>query len=174
MAQITYTDKVSLNVDPSVANINKVTDSDMNEIKNVVNGNDTLMGDLTTLTTTSKASIVGAINEVNGMFNYSTTEKPVGTWSDGSTIYRQVLSGTTPAGTSSALVSNVDKLIGQHIVVKRNGVNQYHPLSPAMDGYDANHAFPLFLESSSIKLYISNTNYQNQSYYGWIEYTKTS
>ena len=49
MAQITYADKVALNVNAGVADINKVNDTDMNEIKTVVNntvssigtGNDT-------------------------------------------------------------------------------------------------------------------------------------
>lgn len=36
---ITYTDKVALNENPNVADINKVTDDDMNEIKSVVNNN---------------------------------------------------------------------------------------------------------------------------------------
>lgn len=35
--KITYTDKVALNPQPSVADENKCTDSDLNEIKNVVN-----------------------------------------------------------------------------------------------------------------------------------------
>lgn len=39
--KITYTDKTSLNTDPSIPVTNKVTDDDMNEIKNVVNSNDT-------------------------------------------------------------------------------------------------------------------------------------
>ena len=39
MAQITYDDKVALNTNPNVAEINKVTDSNMNEIKNTVNTN---------------------------------------------------------------------------------------------------------------------------------------
>ena len=36
--KITYSNKVSLNPQPSVANENKVSDADMNEIKSVVNG----------------------------------------------------------------------------------------------------------------------------------------
>ena len=44
MATITYTDKVALNENSSIADINKVTDSDMNSIKNVVNG--TIIGGL--------------------------------------------------------------------------------------------------------------------------------
>lgn len=39
MAQITYANKVALNENPEIANINKVTDDDMNEIKQVVNDN---------------------------------------------------------------------------------------------------------------------------------------
>lgn len=39
MAKITYDNKVALNPQPSIADINKVTDADMNEIKQVVNEN---------------------------------------------------------------------------------------------------------------------------------------
>lgn len=39
MAQITYANKVALNVNPEIAAINKVQDTDMNEIKQVVNDN---------------------------------------------------------------------------------------------------------------------------------------
>ncbi len=39
MAQITYENKVKINDNPSIPNINKVTDADMNEIKDVVNEN---------------------------------------------------------------------------------------------------------------------------------------
>lgn len=39
MAQITYTNKVALNENPEIAAINKVSDDDMNEIKQVVNDN---------------------------------------------------------------------------------------------------------------------------------------
>lgn len=82
MAKITYTNKVALNVNPEVAAINKVQDTDMNEIKSVVNTNDDNVGDLTTLTTTTKTSVVAAINEVNSSvgltvhdsYSQSTTE----------------------------------------------------------------------------------------------------
>lgn len=39
MAQITYANKVALNENPEIAAINKVSDDDMNEIKQVVNDN---------------------------------------------------------------------------------------------------------------------------------------
>lgn len=41
MAQITYTDKIALNVNSDIPAINKVNDTDMNEIKTVVNSNET-------------------------------------------------------------------------------------------------------------------------------------
>lgn len=40
MGKITFEDKVKINDLPSIPNINKVTDADMNEIKTVVNEND--------------------------------------------------------------------------------------------------------------------------------------
>lgn len=44
MATITYTDKVALNENASIADINKITDNDMNSIKSVVN--DTIISGL--------------------------------------------------------------------------------------------------------------------------------
>ena len=63
--QITYADKSNINTS-SVPATNKISDSDMNELKSVVNSNANLMGDLTNLSTTTKSSLVGAINEVLG------------------------------------------------------------------------------------------------------------
>ena len=72
MSKITYDNKVDLQVASNIANINKVTASDMNEIKSAVNDNDdnittidTSVGDITTLTTTDKTSVVNAINELD-------------------------------------------------------------------------------------------------------------
>ena len=63
--QITYDDKADLIVDTTIDNIFKVTADNMNEIKNVVNGNAEEVGDITSLTTTDKTSVVNAINELN-------------------------------------------------------------------------------------------------------------
>ncbi len=47
MAKITYDDKSYLNLNGNIPNVNKVTDNDMNEIKNVVNANyDAMMDEL--------------------------------------------------------------------------------------------------------------------------------
>ena len=70
MAKITYENKVALNPQPSVANKNKVSDADMNEIKTSVN-------DL--------------YDEVDTNATYSSTEQRIGTWIDGKPLYRKTI-----------------------------------------------------------------------------------
>ena len=43
---ITYANKTALNTNADIPNINKVTDNDMNEIKEVVNNNATMLGNI--------------------------------------------------------------------------------------------------------------------------------
>lgn len=65
MAKITYEDKEFLNKNENIADKNKVNDTDLNQIKEVVNENDDNIGNLSDLNTTDKSNLVGAINEVN-------------------------------------------------------------------------------------------------------------
>lgn len=100
MAQITYADKTYLNENASIPANNKVQDVDMNEIKSVVNTNDNNVGDLTTLATDVKTSVVGAINELKNAEIYSTSEvKTNEVWLDGSPIYKKTY---TKTGTGNA------------------------------------------------------------------------
>lgn len=64
MAKIQYENKEQLNVNETIPAKNKCMANDMNEIKNVVNENDDLVGDLSTLETIEKSSVVGALNEL--------------------------------------------------------------------------------------------------------------
>ena len=59
---ITFNNKTTLNSQPDIANENKVTASDMNEIKSVYN---TEIGDVSNLITTA-TNVVDAINESVG------------------------------------------------------------------------------------------------------------
>ena len=70
MAKITYEDKEFLNKNENIADKNKVNDTDLNEIKEVVNGNDDNIGDLSDLNTTDKSSVVNAINNLVGYTLY--------------------------------------------------------------------------------------------------------
>lgn len=93
MALITYADKQAMGTQPSIPEVNKVTDSNMNEIKSVVNANANYLVDSTT---------------------YSTTETVVGTWL-GKPRYGRVysISGTMAqnAWTTLLSISNVDTLV---------------------------------------------------------------
>ena len=84
MALITYNDKVALNENPSIADINKVKASDMNEIKSVVNG---LIVN-TESTSTTNAYSANYVNECN---TYSSSETFTGKyWNNGKKIYRKI------------------------------------------------------------------------------------
>jgi len=65
MQNISYTNKTALNVNSSIADVNKCNASDLNSIKSVVNANATECGNASNLNTSSKTSLVSAINEVN-------------------------------------------------------------------------------------------------------------
>ena len=114
MAKITYTDKVSTEVDPTIPEINKITDANMNEIKDVVNDNydySIYIGDEADATSDTKLLIDTDIlaslgteitntystsetmgysaNYVNNLNTYSTTEQRIGTYL-GKPLYRKV------------------------------------------------------------------------------------
>lgn len=72
MAKITYENKEFLNKNENIADKNKVNDTDLNEIKNVVNENDDSVGNLSNLNTINKDSLVGAINELLPIVLYET------------------------------------------------------------------------------------------------------
>lgn len=70
--KITFSDKTYLNQNADIPENQKMTDANVNEIKNVVNSNDndtnqntTSIGNLNNLNTTNKSDLVSAINEVN-------------------------------------------------------------------------------------------------------------
>lgn len=116
MAQITYADKSNINTSTTPIQ-NKVADSDMNEIKSVVNANDTSMGDLTNLNTIDKTSLVNAINEINSKTSdYSSTEtKTNEVWIDGRPIYRKTFTlnigtATTFSQAHGITISNVSNI----------------------------------------------------------------
>lgn len=69
MQSISYTNKTALNQNSSISDVNKCNASDLNQIKTVVNANATECGDASSLNTTSKTSLVSAINEVNTGLN---------------------------------------------------------------------------------------------------------
>lgn len=115
LTEITYTNKETLNEQPSIADKNKVKAADMNEIKSVVNTNAGKVGDLANLDTTTKTSIVDSINELIDGEAYSTSEvKTNKVWVDGKPIYRKCIANGVSAtnGTKFSLssISNLGSL----------------------------------------------------------------
>jgi hypothetical protein len=88
---ITYGDKQYLNQNADIPATNKVQDTDMNEIKSVVNNN---------------------ANELTNIGNYSTAEVNTGkTWIDGKSIYRKVLNcGALPNNSDKSVDINVEDI----------------------------------------------------------------
>lgn len=85
--------------------------SDLNHIEQGIGDLNTSIGDLNTLNTTDKSSIVGAINEVYQNNVYSTDETVVGKWIDGKPIYRKVFEiGSLPNDTTISIPHGIKNL----------------------------------------------------------------
>jgi hypothetical protein len=85
MAKITYDDKVALNEEPSVAEINKVTDANMNEIKSSVNDlYDTVSNNTADIgTNTSDIDTLKTIANNLGSYTTATGTYTTASWSEG-------------------------------------------------------------------------------------------
>lgn len=89
---ITYDNKVALNTNPEIADINKCNASDMNEIKNIVNNNANNIGDLANLETSDTSSLVDSINSLTPKVLFENTSGSGGniTLSDNLTNYKKI------------------------------------------------------------------------------------
>lgn len=81
---ITYDNKSYINQNPDISNINKITDTDMNEIKSVVNNNATELENASTL--------------LNTLLITQTQSISVGNLSGGGEKYDQTTNITIPTG----------------------------------------------------------------------------
>ena len=170
MSKITYENKVALNVNSDIADINKVNASDLNEIKNAVNTNDDNMGLLSNLNTTNKSSVVNAINEVNNKFNYSTSEQVIGTDENGKPIYKRSFSGITRNYEFTAFTS--DYSTNSITVRKAYGSIQTTNGGVAIGGYvNSNYFAGLFIHSEELQIYYG-ASLKNANYNITIEFTK--
>lgn len=102
VSNITYSNKVALNENQSVADINKVKANDMNEIKAVVNNNATE----TSKNTTDIANISGTILWTNPNPNSSFASQTVTLSSDNFDVY-EVIYISEATGTLNSLLKTV-------------------------------------------------------------------
>lgn len=95
LTKISYTNKETLYSQPGIADKNKCTSGDLNEIKSVVNNApdqvDTNTLDITTIKSDIN-SINSDISQLHKGINYSTTEQQIGYWTDGKPLYKITLS----------------------------------------------------------------------------------
>ena len=93
LTKIQYTNKETLNAQPSIADKNKVTSGDMNEIKSVVNDAidqvDTNTNDISTNAGNISTNTTDITNLKKNV-TYSTTEQVIGKWINNKPIYRKV------------------------------------------------------------------------------------
>lgn len=178
LTQITYTNKETLNEQPSVADKNKVKADDMNEIKSVVNTNASNVGDLTNLKTTNKNSIVESINELKENEEYLTTQEiDTGKTLGGKKIYRSYIDfAHSSTGTYTYNHNlNIDTVVNimafctvSNQTISSNGYRQM-PMVNTSNGY--------MFGIDTIKPNTITTNavgWQNNHAYIWLEYTKTT
>lgn len=173
---ITYTDKVALNVNADVPDINKVKADDMNEIKNVVNNNANGVGDITTLKTNDTTDLVSGVNSIIDAEVYSTTEvKTNKVWTDSKPIYRKVLNLTTPNSSSE---SNIATLTGIDTLtdIKSFVINDAYARVNYPYYFNSGNYGVLFYKTNTGEIICSNayTGYQNRPITVIIEYTKTT
>lgn len=114
MDKITYLNKVNINENSGIAAINKISDSDMNEIKSVVNDN---------------------ADQSDNNFNISTAEALVGTNELGENVYKITLKYTVN-GNSSINISqlNISKVENYESMCNRYGTNNTDWEKPYYNG----------------------------------------
>lgn len=153
MSKITFANKVDI-TSSSVANINKLSASDVNEIKNVVNANDD------TLTTLNNSTI------------YSNNEVVVGTYKN-KPLYRKIIN-------CGALPNNTTKNVN-HNIANIEYIRDFYGM--ATDGtYFIKLGRPhitlanvIGLETSKTQIILFDSyNYSNYSAEVTLEYTKTT
>lgn len=164
---ITYGDKSYLNQNADIPATNKVQDTDMNEIKAVVNNN--------------ANELSNNINTLQELNTYSTTEANTGKiWVDGSSIYRKVivLTGTDIATQNTNInhnITNINEILKLDcIYITSNGARQLPLNYYATNDWDGQ----LFCTLTQLRFEFGTSalaSVQTASHiYVILEYTKTS
>lgn len=154
---ITFQDKVSLNTDPDVPEINKITDQNINDLKAGINTNESEIDDLKTLTV------------------YSTTETQTDKkWINNKPIYRKVIQ-LTPITTTNADVNTATGITNMEDLISVNGLVKMSLGWIPLDFHNQNAT-----QYSIISWLQNNMNFTQRSWfttlggYAVLEYTKTT
>lgn len=158
MSKITYANKVAINENQEIPDINKVTDNDMNEIKTVVNNND---DELITINT-----------KLTNATTYSTDEIIVGTWINSKPIYRKVFNRGNNLSSFNHNIANVDLIWidSTHSIRKHPSGNVFNIVGGSNDS-----TIKLAIYVNDTEVYMDNIgNLSPSEVYIALEYTKTT
>lgn len=119
---------------------------------------------------------------LTNLFDFSTTEKKVGTWINGKPVYRKVVQGTTPNSddaTNFSWVDNLDTVIGIEGWIMYGGAYQFfigrsQPMS--IDDSAVSQITRIAVTPSKQFQFMSGTNglLKNQPFTVVLTYTKTT
>lgn len=135
------------------------------------------VGDLSSLTTSTKTDLVSAINEVNSRDIYSTTERVIGTWINGKPLYRKVVSfGTLPNNNTKTVAHNISN-IGIVTSIKGIGINTISHLYyviPATSVDALGNQIQIYCDNTDIYIKTGIDRSSITESYIILEYTKTT
>lgn len=144
MAKITYDNKVSLNPQPSIPNINKVSDADMNEIKN-------------------------SVNTLYDFNRFLETETQIGTWITGKPLYRIVYKAENKASSYSITPPANVNIYATLRVIQLDGDGAFIP-----DYYwNSTDYLRIFRNNNGIQIRTSKAD-NTFTHWIILEYTKTT
>lgn len=157
--KLTYANKVALNENADIPNVNKVTDDDMNEIKTVVNNND---DELTTINT----------NLMNAT-TYSIDEIRIGTWINSKPIYRKVFDRGSSLNSFSHNIANVSNIwINNDYSVRIHTSGNCIPLNGGTAS--ASLITSCYVNSTTVTINVFDSSILPSQVYVTLEYTKTT
>ena len=153
---IGFDDKQFLNQNSDIADVNKVNDADMNEIKTVVNNN---------------------AQELTNIGSYSTTEVNTGkTWIDSKPIYRKVINcGNLPNNGTKNVdfnISNIDNIIFV-FAMGHDTINNNYWNIPTISTSGTQYTIDIAITPTQVRIRTA-TDRSSWTAFVTMEYTKTT
>lgn len=159
-------------VDGSTPAINA---TNLNKIEQGIYDNDQHIGELSNLETTTQANVVGAINELEGRFDYSTNEIRVGTWINSKPVYRKVVNKSVSSGSSSFPKSDVSSDMDQVLSIRGFVIQSSGNVAIIPYDADSTDKLNIFYRASDSTFQVrAGSQYGAGNTYIIIEYTKST
>lgn len=159
MGQITYADKSAINVNPEIADTNKVNAADMNEIKNAVNDNDTKIGNITGTilwTNPNPTSNFGSQTITLSSGDYDVLEWYIGASTSGTYLFTE--KSIKGSGISSTFITEINQGVNQYTgFIQRNikyATDTTYNVANCLSRRNASQSTPTIDNGYMIPLYV--------------------